>query len=83
MRRSLIIPALMMMVSGMESVAGRRIETKDDREPDDDFRIGFLPRTIDIGRRAEKDASALAKAQRKRERKAAKRAAALRKEAKL
>lgn len=77
MRRALIIPAMMAMVAGMEQAAGRRVEIKADPDYDDYHRHG--PKTIDTGRRAEKDSAALAKAQRKRERKAAKRAALLQK----
>lgn len=66
------MPALMAMVAGMEQSAGRRIALTSEQ---DDFLN--RPKTIDTGRRAEKDAAALAKAQRKRERKAAKRAALL------
>lgn len=72
MRCGLVVPALMAMVAGMEQSAGRRIALTSEQ---DDFLN--RPKTIDTGRRAEKDAAALAKAQRKRERKAAKRAALL------
>ncbi len=75
MRRGLVVPALMAMVAGMEQSAGRRIALTSDRDDDDLFLS--RPKTVDTGRRAEKDAAALAKAQRKRDRKAAKRAALL------
>lgn len=78
MRRQMIVPMLMAMVAGMEHIAGRQIERDADHGHDDDA-FGRTPRTVSTGRRAEKDAEALAKAQRKRERKAAKRAALLRK----
>jgi hypothetical protein len=74
-RCGLVVPALMAMVAGMEQSAGRRIALTSEQDDPDDFLN--RPKTIDTGRRAEKDAAALAKAQRKRERKAAKRAALL------
>ena len=79
MRHALIVPALMAMLSGMENAAGRQIVREADHDHDD-WDFGRSPKTIDTGRRAEKDAAALTKAQRKRERKAAKRAAELHRE---
>lgn len=71
-RAGLLMAALAMSSAMAPAIPVFEIRKRDDMEP---WERNGKPDTVNTGRRAEKDAAALAKAEAKRARKAAKRAA--------
>jgi hypothetical protein len=76
MRANLALAALLALISGSLAAPVLEIRKRDDSEPWEGLIEGSKPETVNTGRRAEKDAVALAKAEAKRQRRAANRLAA-------